>query len=73
MAVSFEREKNIRASVYTLVVCTLLFLLFFFLQWTLPQIPPPDFGEGIEVNLGNSETGSGAIAPQIPGEPSVTE
>ena len=73
MAVSFEREKNIRASVYTLAVCTLLFLLFFFLQWTLPRIPPPDFGEGIEVNLGNSETGSGAIAPAIPGEPSLTE
>ncbi len=73
MSASFEKEKNIRASVYTLGICILLFLLFFFLQWTLPQIPPPDFGEGIEVNLGNSETGSGSIAPQIPGEPSVTE
>lgn len=55
------------------MICLLVFLVFFFLQWTLPQIPPPDFGEGIEVNLGNSETGLGDVAPQIPGEPSVTE
>jgi hypothetical protein len=50
-----------------------LFLLFFYLQWTLPQIPIPVSGEGIEVNLGNSETGSGDIAPTIPGSPSLTE
>lgn len=73
MSVSFEKEKNIKASAYTGMICGLVFLLFFFLQWTLPQIPPPDFGEGIEVNLGNSETGLGKVAPQIPGEPSVTE
>lgn len=73
MTGSFEREKNLKASAYTAGICLLLFLLFFFLQWTLPQIPPPDFGEGIEVNLGNSETGSGDIAPQIPGEPSTTQ
>ena len=69
MSMSFEREKNTRALLYTLTICVALFLLFFFLQWTLPQIPPPDFGEGIEVNLGNSETGSGNIAPQLTGEP----
>ena len=73
MSASFEREKNIKASAYTGTICVLLFLLFFFLQWTLPQIPPPDFGEGIEVNLGNSETGLGDIAPLIQEEPSVTD
>ncbi len=73
MQVSFEREKNIKASAITVAVCLLLFLFFFFLQWTLPQIPQPNFGEGIEVNLGNSETGSGNVAPQVPGEPSATE
>lgn len=73
MSASFEREKNLKASAYTGMICALLFLLFFFLQWTLPQIPPPSFGEGIEVNLGNSETGSGDIATQSPGEPSATE
>jgi hypothetical protein len=73
MSASFEREKNLKASVYTGMICVSLLLLFVFLQWTLPQIPPPSFGEGIEVNLGNSETGLGNIAPQVPGEPSVTE
>ncbi|NCI46035.1 hypothetical protein [Sediminibacterium soli] len=73
MTGSFEKEKNLKASLYTAVICVLLFLLFFFLQWTLPRIPPPDFGEGIEVNLGNSETGSGDVAPQSPGEPSATQ
>ncbi|GAC1444054.1 MAG: hypothetical protein NVSMB63_13170 [Sediminibacterium sp.] len=73
MPVSFEREKNLKASAITATICLLLFLLFFFLQWTLPQIPQPSLGEGIEVNLGNSETGLGNTAPQIPGEPSATE
>ncbi len=73
MSAAFEREKNIKAAIYTSLLCALLLVLFFFLQWTLPQIPPPDFGEGIEVNLGNSETGIGDVAPLIPGDPSVTE
>lgn len=73
MTIDFEKEKNIKASAITAAVCGLLFLLFFFLQWSLPQIPEPDFGEGIEVNLGNSETGFGDVAPQIPGEPAATE
>jgi outer membrane biosynthesis protein TonB len=72
MQASFEKEKNLKASAYTGTICILLFLLFFFLQWTLPQIPPPAYGEGIEVNLGNSETGLGDVAPQSPGDPSAT-
>jgi hypothetical protein len=72
MQLAYEKEKNLKAAMYTALVCGLLFLFFFLMQWSLPQIPAPDFGEGIEVNLGNSETGSGDIAPQIPGEPSVT-
>lgn len=73
MSANFEREKNIRAFAYTGMICASLFILFLSLQWTLPQIPAPDFGEGIEVNLGNSETGIGDIPPQIPGDPSLTE
>ncbi|HVZ26753.1 MAG TPA: hypothetical protein VG842_11895, partial [Sediminibacterium sp.] len=71
MAVSFEREKNLKATVYTAAICALLFLFLFFMQWALPQIPPPDYGEGIEVNLGNSETGLGNQPPQVPGEASA--
>ena len=68
MTLGFEKEKNIKAGLITALICLLLFFIFFFLNWELPQIPTPSFGEGIEVNLGNSETGIGTEAPQVPGE-----
>ncbi len=67
---NFERKKNIQAFTYTVMICLLLFLFFFLTKWSLPIIPPPTANEGIEVNLGNSETGLGNIAPQAIGEPS---
>ncbi len=70
MTANFETEKNIKATAYTSAICILLVIVFFFLQWTLPQIPAPLLDEGIEVNLGNSETGLGDIAPLTPGTPS---
>jgi hypothetical protein len=65
----FEREKNIKASVATLIVCTCIFLLFFFVQWTSPIVEKPIITEGIEVNIGNSDMGSGTEQPMEPGEP----
>jgi len=73
MSPAFEREKNIKAATYTSVVCVLLFIVFFFSKWTLPQISPPVLEEGIEVNLGNSDQGLGDVAPQIPGEPAAAQ
>ncbi|MBS1579377.1 MAG: hypothetical protein JST29_07045 [Bacteroidetes bacterium] len=73
MQASFEIQKNIKASIYTVAICIAIALILFFLQWTLPQIPQPVLNEGIEVNLGNSETGSGDIPPQVPGDPSNTQ
>ena len=73
MAPAFDREKNIKAATYTSVVCILLFIIFFFAKWTLPQIAPPVMEEGIEVNLGNSDEGLGDVAPQIPGEPAAAK
>ena len=70
---NFERNKNLKALAITLMICGVLFMLFFLVQWTLPIIPPPILEEGIEVNLGNSETGIGDIAPQTPGEPAPVE
>ncbi|WP_288071041.1 hypothetical protein [Hydrotalea sp.] len=70
---NFEIEKNWKAAAYTLLICIGIFLLFFFLKWTLPQIPPPVTEDGIEVNLGNSETGLGNIAPQMQGNPSLNQ
>jgi len=69
MDAHFERDKNLQASGITAAVCIAVFLLFFFVQWTLPQIQKPEVNEGIEVNLGNSDFGSGDEQPLVPGEP----
>lgn len=66
---NFEKEKNLKAGSYTLLAVAALFLLFFFVSWTLPHTDEPLLNEGIEVNLGNSETGLGDIPPMVPGEP----
>ncbi len=66
---NFETQKNIKATGITAVVCVLLFIIFFFVQWTIPVTPPPIVADTIEVNLGNSETGLGDIAPEIIGAP----
>lgn len=71
VAIAFEREKNLKASVYTAFICGVLALLLFFAKFSLPQIPPVPIEEGIEVNLGNSETGFGDEAPQMPGDPAL--
>lgn len=69
----FESRKNIKASGYTLMVCTLVLIIFLFVKWTLPNIPPPPEEEGIEVNLGNSDLGSGDDQPFLPGKPSPAD
>ena len=68
MNASFEREKNLKAGAITLVVCGGLLLLFILLNWSPPVVAPPPVTEGIEVNLGNGETGTGDVEPMIPGE-----
>jgi hypothetical protein len=70
---NFEAEKNIRASVYTLIVCVLLLLILLFVKWTLASIPPPPEEEGIEVNLGNSDQGLGDDQPFLPGKPAPAD
>ncbi len=68
MDLSFEKEKNIKAASLTGVITTILFLIFFYVHYSKPIPPEPTIGEGIEVNLGNSETGFGTIAPQSLGK-----
>lgn len=73
MVDSFESEKNIKASGYTLVICVALLIMFLFVKWVVPTIPPPPVEEGIEVNLGNSEQGFGDDQPFLPGKPAPSD
>ena len=73
MADQFESQKNLKATGYTAVVCSLLFLVLFIISWTHPTEPPPPPQDGIEVNLGNSDQGLGKDQPYLPGEPSAVE
>src|ERR1700759_494793 len=66
---NFERNKNLQALSYTIIILGLLILFFVLMSWSLPVTPPPPVDTGVEVNLGNSDQGLGTVAPQIPGEP----
>ena len=64
MQLSFEQEKNMKAGVYTLLICIALSSLFIIMQWQQPAptvIAPAT--AYMEVNLGNTTTGQGDIAP----------
>lgn len=65
----FERNKNIQAAAYTILVCCIAFLVFTLVSWKKPLEEKPLLTEGIEVNLGNSDVGDGDVQPQSPGEP----
>ena len=64
MQLSFEQEKNIKAGVYTLLICIGLSCLFVIMHWQQPaatiSAPVADY---MEVNLGNATTGNGEIPP----------
>jgi len=69
----FEKQKNIKAGTITGIICGMMLFLFFIISWTipLPAVQPDE--EGIEVNLGNSDIGSGEIQPLIPDPPAAAE
>ena len=73
MADSFESRKNLKATGYTAVFCTLLLIVLLYVSWTLPVEAPPVAEEGIEVNLGNSDKGLGTNQPYLPGQPSAED
>lgn len=73
MTADFEKEKNIKASAITAGIAGLLLLLFIFLKWPLPTVPPAPAEELMEVNLGSSDVGSGDDQPMLPGEPAPAE
>lgn len=65
----FERVKNIKAGGITAAIVATLLLLAFLVSWTSPVQETPKVDEGMEVNLGNSETGMGDEIPMTPGTP----
>ena len=73
MSDSFESEKNLKATGYTAVICTLLMIILLYASWTRPVEVPPVVEEGIEVNLGNSDKGMGTDQPYLPGKPSTED
>jgi hypothetical protein len=68
-----ENQKNARAGTYTGIVCGLLLLLFFIVSWSIPVPQQPQEDLGMEVNLGNSDKGSGEVQPLIPGAPALED
>lgn len=68
---SFENQKNIKAGAYTVLLVGILIGLCFIIGWTPPTAPVLTEDEGMEVNLGDSETGLGEIQPLVPGEPAA--
>jgi hypothetical protein len=73
MADTFESKKNLKATGYTAVFCTLLLIILLYVSWTLPAEPPQPAEEGIEVNLGNSDKGMGTDQPYLPGKPAAED
>lgn len=73
MTDNFEAQKNLKAGSYTTLICGALLIIFLFVKWGLPDIPPPPIEEGIEVNLGNSDQGFGDDQPFLPGQPSPAD
>jgi hypothetical protein len=70
---TFESQKNMKAGTITGIICGAMLFLFFIISWTSPLPAVPEEEEGIEVNLGNSDFGSGEIQPLIPEPPAAAE
>ena len=68
MQANFEAEKNKKAFTYTVLICGVLLLLFFFITWPILQVTPPLVQDLIEINLGNNIEGFGEEQPLKKGE-----
>ncbi len=73
MADTFESQKNLKATGYTVGICTLLMIILLYVSWTRPVEPVPVTVDSMEVNLGNSDQGLGTDQPYLPGQPSAED
>lgn len=69
MSPDFERQKNLKASAYTLAIAAGLFLFFVLVKLTTQVAAQPPTVEYIDINLGTGDEGSGNDQPQLPGDP----
>jgi cytoskeletal protein RodZ len=67
MQASFELEKNKKAFLYTLIICTAILVLAFIITFPVLKVTPPLIQDLIEVNLGNNNDGFGDEQPLIKG------
>ena len=58
---------------YTAGLAGAILLLIFMIKWNIPVHTPPVVAEYIEINLGNSDVGSGNDQPQLPGDPAPAQ
>ena len=68
---TFNQQKNLKAGTYTVLLLGSLLALCFIISWAPPVAPPVQEEEGMEVNLGDSETGFGDVQPLLPGDPAL--
>lgn len=69
----FERSKNVKAGSYTIGITVALLMLFIMYKFPMGGFSQPVVEEGLEVNLGNSDAGSGDDQPMDPGSPAPNE
>jgi hypothetical protein len=65
----FERQKNLKASVYTAAITISIFFIFLWAKMSIPTQELPITEEYIEVNLGSGDQGFGSDQPLLPGDP----
>ena len=73
MSAEFEKQKNARALAWTLAVGSAVFLMVWLISWSNPPKVVPNTEEYIEINLGNSDMGSGTDQPELPGDPAPAQ
>jgi len=67
----FESKKNQKATLYTIGIVGSILAIFILWKWDLTMNIPIPVEEGLEVNLGNSDLGSGDDQPFLPGQPAA--
>lgn len=67
-----SQHTQIKAATITAIITIILFSIFFYVRYQLPKPQEIKEGEGIEVNLGNAETGYGDVPVSGNNDPSAS-